>query len=65
MGTCYETRADRTRFIIDEDFKIKQELIRAIQRSSKIHQTQIGDTANEKVIDICPKKGKGDMGRYI
>lgn len=56
MGTCYETRADRTRFIIDEDFKIKQELIRAIQENSKIHQTQIGDTANGKVTDICPKK---------
>ena len=56
MGTCYETRADRTRFIIDEDFKIKQELIRAIQKSSKIHETQIGENVNEKVNGICPKK---------
>ena len=56
MGTCYETRADRTRFIIDEDFKIKQELIRAIQKSSKIHETQIGENVNEKANGICPKK---------
>ena len=31
MGTCHEQRADRTRFIIDEDYKIKQEMIHSIQ----------------------------------
>ena len=33
MGTCSETRADRTRYIIDEDFRLKQEMIRNIQKS--------------------------------
>ena len=31
MGTCHEQRADRTRFIIEEDYKIKQEMIQSIR----------------------------------
>ena len=31
MGTCYETRADRTRYIINEDYRIKQQMIKNIQ----------------------------------
>ena len=31
MGVCYEQRADRTRFIIEEDYKIKQEMIQSIK----------------------------------
>ena len=38
MGTCYETRADRTRFIINEDFKVKQAMLRTFQNYSKIQQ---------------------------
>ena len=33
MGTCSETRADRTRYIIDEDYRLKQQMIRNIQKS--------------------------------
>ena len=40
MGTCYETRADRTRFIIDEDFRIKQQMIKNIHNYNQIQQTQ-------------------------
>ena len=38
MGTCYETRADRTRYIIDEDSRIKQEIIRNIQNIKQAQQ---------------------------
>ena len=38
MGTCYETRADRTRFIINEDFKVKQAMLRTFQNYSKIQK---------------------------
>ncbi len=31
MGACHETNADRTKFIINEDFKIKQALLRTMQ----------------------------------
>ena len=40
MGTCYETRADRTRYIIDEDSRIKQEIIRNIQNIKQAQQME-------------------------
>ena len=40
MGTCYETRADRTRYIINEDYKIKQQMIKNIQNYNQTQQTQ-------------------------
>ena len=40
MGTCYETRADRTRYIIDEDFRIKQEIIKNIQNIKQAQQME-------------------------
>ena len=46
MGTCSETRADRTRYIIDEDFRLKQEMIRNIQ-NSKHKQTLQTPVNNE------------------
>ena len=35
MGTCNETRADKTKFIIDEDYKIKQEIVKDFQNLAK------------------------------
>ena len=58
MGACYETRADKTKFIIDEDYKIKRALVRAIQNYTiykKAQQIQeINDQQLEKNI---PKRG--------
>jgi calcium-dependent protein kinase len=59
MGTCYEQRADRTRFIIDEDYKIKQEMIETIknlnmkksEEDQKIFQKQT-------TIDLPPDNNK-------
>ena len=39
MG-CYETQADRTRYIIDEDFRLKQQMIRNIQNLNQKQQMQ-------------------------
>ena len=35
MGACSDPRADRTRFIINEDFKLKMEMIQSIQNFNK------------------------------
>ena len=58
MGSCYETRADKTKFIIDEDYKIKRALVRAIQNYTiykKAQQIQeINDQPDENHV---PKRG--------
>ena len=58
MGSCYETRADKTKFIIDEDYKIKRALVRAIQNYTIYKKSQqiqeINDQQFEKNI---PKRG--------
>ena len=38
MGACHETNADRPRFIINEDFRIKQELLIAMQNYTPCSQ---------------------------
>jgi calcium-dependent protein kinase len=48
MGMCYETRADRTRYIIDEDYRIKQAMIRTFQNYSKQQQDQLSLLSGEK-----------------
>ena len=48
MGTCHETRADRTRFIINEDFRIKQSMLKTLQNYTKNQQNQ--------PVEICEKK---------
>ena len=35
MGACHQEKADRTRFIINEDFKIKKEMIQTIEEFTK------------------------------
>jgi aminopeptidase C len=56
MGACCTTRADRTRYIINEDYKIKKELWRTLLNRSQTNSTQIRDSVNEKVINVYPKR---------
>ena len=46
MGICYEARADKTRFIIDEDYKVKEAMLKTIQNYTK--------TKNEPIIEEQP-----------
>ena len=55
MGTCHETRADRTRFIINEDFRIKQSMLKTLQNYTKIQQDQPVEICEKKIIDFNPK----------
>ena len=55
MGMCYETRADRTRYIINEDFRIKQEMIRTFQNYARTQQDQISQIYEEKHIEFLQK----------
>ena len=55
MGTCHEQRADRTRFIIDEDYKIKHEMIESI-RAFNARKTEEENKDSEKHISqLVPK----------
>lgn len=56
MGACCTTRADRTRYIINEDYKIKRELLRTLLNRSQTNSTQIRDSVNEKVINVYPRR---------
>ena len=51
MGMCYETRADRTRYIINEDYRIKQAMIRTFQNYSKQQQDQLSLLSDENQFD--------------
>ena len=55
MGTCHETRADRTRFIINEDFRIKQSMLKTLQNYTKNQQNQPVEICEKKIIDFSPK----------
>ena len=48
MGTCYGTNADRTKFIIEEDYRMKQEMIRTFQKLAKIKQEKLEEIYEEK-----------------
>ena len=56
MGTCYEQKADRTRFIIDEDFKIKQEMIKSIRTFRENRQEEKKRLMQKQVTEIEPKE---------
>ena len=56
MGACCTTRADRTGYIINEDYKIKRELLNTLLNRSPIKTTNIRDNVNEKVINFYHKK---------
>ena len=55
MGTCHETRADRTRFIINEDFRIKQSMLKTLQNYTKNQQNQPVEICEKKIMDFSPK----------
>ena len=42
MGACHEQKADRTRFIIDEDLKIKEEMLQSIQAFTEKRREEQG-----------------------
>ena len=48
---CYETRADKTRYIIDEDYRIKQAMIKTYQNYSRQQQDQLSLLCEEKQFD--------------
>ena len=58
MGTCYGTNADRTKFIIEEDDRMKQEMIRTFQKYVKIRQEKLEEIYEEqqKISDGLPKR---------
>lgn len=56
MGACCTTRADRTRYIINEDYKIKRELLKTLLNRSQTNNTLISQSANEKIINVYPKR---------
>ena len=56
MGTCHEQRADRTRFIIDEDFKIKESLIKSITRKREEEEKKDSDTKLSELIPRIPEQ---------
>ena len=54
MGSCHETRADRTRSIIDEDYRIKQEMIRNLYYNSRVQQEFVPNPYEERRIHYYP-----------
>lgn len=56
MGTCCTTPADRTRYIINEDYKIKRELLKNLLNRSQSYKPQIRGSVKEQVINIYSKK---------
>ena len=48
MGVCNEKAADRTRFIINEDFRIKKEMLKAIENYTNQKKKEQKKTPNEK-----------------
>ena len=61
MGTaCYETRrADRTQFIINEDYKIKQEMLKELQNYVKEKRNRTQIICDRKNSEVCIK---GNIG---
>ena len=54
MGICYEQRADRTRFIIDEDYKIKQEMIETIKTFNEKKREEEQRLFQRQTTDLMP-----------
>ena len=53
MGSCHETRADRTKYIIDEDYRIKQQMIRNIYYKSR-EQEYVQEPYEQRHISYFP-----------
>ena len=65
MGMCYETRADRTRYIIDEDYRIKQAMIRTFQNYSKQQQDQLSLFSEEKQFDYNKERNNQNAAKPL
>ena len=55
MGTCHEQRADRTRFIIDEDYKIKHEMIESIRAFNARKTEEENKDPGKNISQLVPK----------
>ena len=56
MGVCTENHADKTKFIISEDFKIKQKLLTAFQNKIKKEKTEKNKEFEENFKDFESQK---------
>ena len=55
MGTCHEQRADRTLFIIDEDYKIKHEMIESIRACNARKTEEENKDPGKNISQLVPK----------
>ena len=58
MGICHEQRADRTRFIIDEDYKIKQEMIQSIKTFTERKREEERLLTQKQLPEVIPQETK-------
>ena len=58
MGVCYEQRADRTRFIIEEDYKIKQEMIQSIKTFTERKREEERLLTQKQLPEVIPQESK-------
>jgi calcium-dependent protein kinase len=58
MGICHEQRADRTRFIIDEDYKIKQEMIQSIKTFTERKREEERLLTQKQLPEVIPQESK-------
>lgn len=74
MGICYESRADKTKFIIDEDSKVKEAMLKTFQNYIKIqHEPTVEEqpSLNQKImndqkVDVTvPNKALGTNEKII
>ena len=55
MGVCNDPVADRTRFIINEDFKIKQEMLKTLQHYTNQKQELVTKVTEKEEKENCNK----------
>ena len=60
MGICQEVRADKTKFIIDEDYKVKRAMIDNLQKYEDAQNPKEAKEDKEKTRDSLPKNTKQD-----
>ena len=58
MGACHEQRADKTRFIIDEDYKIKQEMIQSIKTFTERKREEQRRLIQKQSTELIPEEPK-------
>ena len=74
MGACHQEKADRTRFIINEDFKIKKEMIQTIEEftkkklqeeSRRLNPKQVTELITQEEEPSTPKQNKSTNSNNI